>query len=229
MSDLHPLFERLDFHRNTIADLETEIAIIKDRISVIKGVARDDAVKALRECPDVETRINIASELYWFHDDLINATTIGSVLGYAAQGVAHVVGKAKMRLTCVDCHRSVDYYPTSRSDMQYRKQSPSCVCAECEQKRKDSWVQRDDEKRKHIEFLRSLPYREYLQTDHWQQLRKRVLKWSKYRCQLCNHQGVLNVHHRTYEHLGDEEYKDLIVLCSDCHAKFHDKLPAVQS
>ncbi len=75
-----------------------------------------------------------------------------------------------------------------------------------------------------IQDLRTMPYREYLQTDHWQVLRKRMLKRAGYRCQLCNVEGRLHVHHRTYENRGNESYSDLIVLCPNCHAKHHDKI-----
>jgi 5-methylcytosine-specific restriction endonuclease McrA len=37
----------------------------------------------------------------------------------------------------------------------------------------------------------------------------------------------VNVHHRTYEHHGEEHQylDDLILLCHPCHSKFHGKLP----
>jgi len=75
--------------------------------------------------------------------------------------------------------------------------------------------------------LRSLSYPEYLQTDHWQNLRKRALGRAHYRCQLCNTNGTqLDVHHRTYERLGHERLGDLTVLCTDCHAKYHGRSAA---
>jgi len=73
--------------------------------------------------------------------------------------------------------------------------------------------------------LREMPYREYLQTEHWKLLREKCIRRAKCLCQLCNQGGTLNVHHRTYERRGCEFLKDLIVLCRACHAKFHDKLP----
>jgi len=75
------------------------------------------------------------------------------------------------------------------------------------------------------ERLRCMPYKQYLQTEHWKQMRAKMLRKAKNRCQLCNSESLLNVHHRTYERRGCEWKVDLIVLCSYCHAKFHDKLP----
>lgn len=67
-----------------------------------------------------------------------------------------------------------------------------------------------------------MPYREYLQTEHWQRLRITMLKRSRFHCQLCNAKGKLVVHHRTYERRGEELLQDLIVLCDPCHKKHHD-------
>ena len=43
-----------------------------------------------------------------------------------------------------------------------------------------------------------------------------------FKCQLCGRKGDLNVHHNTYNSRGNENLKDLIVLCKDCHTKFHN-------
>jgi len=67
-------------------------------------------------------------------------------------------------------------------------------------------------------------YEEYLKSDRWQGLRKQALKDAGYKCRLCNKRAELHVHHRTYENKGtDQEILDLIVLCKDCHATYHDK------
>ncbi len=73
--------------------------------------------------------------------------------------------------------------------------------------------------------LRRMAYQDYLATPEWQETRKLALATAEHHCQLCNAGGELNVHHRTYERIGEERPADLIVLCKDCHATFHDKLP----
>lgn len=72
-----------------------------------------------------------------------------------------------------------------------------------------------------VERLRALPYLEYLQTEHWKQMRDMALFQAKNRCQLCNGDKGLQVHHRTYERLGCEDLSDLTVLCGKCHEAFH--------
>ncbi len=68
-----------------------------------------------------------------------------------------------------------------------------------------------------------IPYAEYLKSAHWQGVRQYALLRADYRCQICNSSGRLDVHHRTYEGKGAEDYRDVIALCRDCHAKFHGK------
>ena len=73
--------------------------------------------------------------------------------------------------------------------------------------------------------LNKLPYQQYLQTRHWKMLRSKALKKAKGKCQLCNASGKqLDVHHKTYDRKGKEKLTDLIVLCHDCHSKFHGKV-----
>lgn len=71
-------------------------------------------------------------------------------------------------------------------------------------------------------------YYEYINSAEWKERSREARERAGNRCQLCNtpeSQMPLNTHHRTYEHLGYESPSDLIVLCRNCHAKFHDKLP----
>jgi 5-methylcytosine-specific restriction endonuclease McrA len=67
-------------------------------------------------------------------------------------------------------------------------------------------------------------YREYLQTPEWKKRRNKVIHKARRRCQICNAETRLNVHHRTYARRGNEDRGDLIALCESCHAKFHDKI-----
>jgi 5-methylcytosine-specific restriction endonuclease McrA len=68
-----------------------------------------------------------------------------------------------------------------------------------------------------------MPYREYLQTDHWREVRGIALARARHRCQLCNSMERLNVHHRDYSRRGEERAADVIVLCHTCHETFHDR------
>jgi 5-methylcytosine-specific restriction endonuclease McrA len=69
---------------------------------------------------------------------------------------------------------------------------------------------------------RSIPYEQYLQTEHWQAMRRLALEAADHHCLLCDADSNLDVHHRTYERLGMEQLRDLVVLCETCHARHHE-------
>ncbi len=72
--------------------------------------------------------------------------------------------------------------------------------------------------------LRGMPYHEYLQTPEWQELRRSMVRAAGFRCQNCGAGDVrLEVHHKTYERLGQEHRGDLVVLCWRCHGNLHGR------
>jgi len=75
-----------------------------------------------------------------------------------------------------------------------------------------------------INSLNLMPYEEYLQTEHWLHFKAEALKSSLHKCRVCNVDDViLHVHHNNYSNRGRETFNDVIVLCGDCHSKFHNK------
>lgn len=61
----------------------------------------------------------------------------------------------------------------------------------------------------------------YLQSDAWLVTRNAALEHGGYRCALCAETEDLHVHHNSYEHVGDEDPHDLVVLCVGCHDRVH--------
>jgi len=60
-------------------------------------------------------------------------------------------------------------------------------------------------------------YEAYLQTLDWAIRRRKALQHAKRRCQVCNSTRRLQVHHRDYSRIGNEDPGDLTVLCDRCH------------
>jgi 5-methylcytosine-specific restriction endonuclease McrA len=87
---------------------------------------------------------------------------------------------------------------------------------------KDNKKVRTKAKKVNIKKLKKLPYKEYLKSEHWQQIKKEIKRVFK-TCVICNSKTNLNVHHRSYRHRGNanKEIRDLILLCSECHTLFH--------
>jgi 5-methylcytosine-specific restriction endonuclease McrA len=64
-------------------------------------------------------------------------------------------------------------------------------------------------------------YREYLASAEWQKRRLLVIERCGGICEGCGLQDAREVHHRTYEHVGDELLFELYALCGDCHKRVH--------
>ena len=71
--------------------------------------------------------------------------------------------------------------------------------------------------------ITTVDYKEYIKSTAWYQKRLARLKKDKYTCQKCGDTEFLEVHHLTYDNLGDEPMEDLVCLCRDCHQAIHDK------
>ena len=75
--------------------------------------------------------------------------------------------------------------------------------------------------------LRSLPYKEYLKTPYWGDVRAAVFAYRGYRCECCHALSerwrILDVHHLNYKRRGAEIPSDLMVLCRSCHKKEHGR------
>jgi len=65
-------------------------------------------------------------------------------------------------------------------------------------------------------------YTEYLNTPHWWAVRKAINERDKV-CQWCGSEISLNVHHLSYENKWHEQNEDLILLCKECHEKYHEE------
>lgn len=65
-------------------------------------------------------------------------------------------------------------------------------------------------------------YKEYLKSPHWQATRKKALKHYDNQCTICGSKVKLNVHHFTYENIGNESIHELTVVCEGCHRLLHN-------
>ena len=90
----------------------------------------------------------------------------------------------------------------------------------------ETWSMMSDKQRSMAtDYLRGLPYERFLQTRYWYAIRLKVMSDRKDRCETCKERRTdLQVHHRTYEHHGDEHahLEDLKLECDRCHKTIHE-------
>ena len=73
-------------------------------------------------------------------------------------------------------------------------------------------------------------YEEYIKSPKWKEKRLLKAKEQNYTCEKCNKVLYVgfNIHHLTYERLGNEDLSDLQFLCEDCHKRIHH-IPKVKT
>lgn len=202
-----------------IKKLEDEIKTIKSQISVEKNSIPNELRGFDLSQEDIDY-------LYW--ETSIGKQSIANGMNMAQKdvrisekpiniickcgGLAQIV-YAKTTTEYAKIKEEIDRKEKIHRDNLHNKQvSLRYVCDKCEVDRY-----------KIINYnLRHMPYKEYLTTSHWQLVRSRALSAAGNRCQICNSDKQLNVHHRTYENRGNEKPSDVTVLCRMCHEKFHD-------
>lgn len=107
---------------------------------------------------------------------------------------------------CFECDREGSVITSYRQLQQWLYANQKTLCPKC------------------LKTLRNMKYPDYLLTRTWQDTRQIALQWYGFKCQHCDNDKRLHIHHETYERLGEELMDDLIVLCKDCHAEYHDEL-----
>lgn len=64
-------------------------------------------------------------------------------------------------------------------------------------------------------------YSIYLKSVAWKRRRNTALQLAGDRCEICKSHNRLQVHHLSYDRLGDELPTDLLVVCDPCHGEIH--------
>lgn len=65
-------------------------------------------------------------------------------------------------------------------------------------------------------------YKEYINSWLWKEKTEEMKRIDRI-CKECGSKHFLQIHHITYENLGNEKKRDLILLCNECHNKKHKR------
>ena len=81
----------------------------------------------------------------------------------------------------------------------------------------------DTNKVERIAKLKKMPYKQFLKTSYWKNVRQLVLKRDGFSCVICKYDKYLQIHHNSYKNHGDEanHIYDLMTLCKNCHKEHH--------
>lgn len=209
-----------------IAAIEIQIKMSKDQIKELRNQIKNDIRSILASCSADKVH-KLASVLYWSEE----LSSPGAVKK-AWKEIFNRGFSPSPFSTGFPCRRCVENIKVkSFSDLKHYRERiddaynfdvwPGAYCDQCSKLNSHDFQQKRNEINKRQQELQSMSYSDYLETPEWNEKRKQALKRARYHCQVCNNDGVLHVHHRTYENRGSEYASDLLVLCADCHEHFH--------
>lgn len=66
-------------------------------------------------------------------------------------------------------------------------------------------------------------YYDHLKSPEWRLLKSEIIKERGAFCQLCMKKDSLELHHMSYKRLGNEDKRDLLLVCRSCHSYIHKK------
>ena len=65
-------------------------------------------------------------------------------------------------------------------------------------------------------------YAEYLESPEWRDKRRLVMFRAAGICEGCRLKPATQVHHLTYQNIGEEFLWQLVAVCRDCHERYHE-------
>jgi|CXWL01.1.fsa_nt_gi 5-methylcytosine-specific restriction endonuclease McrA len=223
-----PAMDEIEAVLKDIEDMEHAIMILKERLFELPAQVGSQLETS-------EERLNAAQYLYWMFPRLSAKAIASGLLGVNVYRFQTYIRSVESSVKCERCKNPIHFQ--NRSHMQEICKAAVSFCPKynegyrilCE----TCWKELSEEsermyeryeisRRSSMQVLKTMVYSEYLKTPHWQERRKKHLKSTGFRCQVCNASNVtLDVHHRTYERRGQEHYTDLLSLCRSCHDLFH--------
>jgi hypothetical protein len=218
----------------------SQITTLSEQISALEALKEE----AKRSLPEILTSYiktiplndiyEVLSEVYWSDRTMAGVvrTVYSRVIGRGSFIPLHIT--VSIETTCQDCGDPciLDRHCASWSNhdelhsVRYKKWKRCKKCEATYKDREKSYQEKqqkeDDIRKAEVLRLKSLPYSQYLQTDHWKNIAYQAKRKAGFRCQMCNSSGLLNAHHRTYERRGEEWLTDITVVCEACHEHFHN-------
>lgn len=133
----------------------------------------------------------------------------------------------RLHRQCLNCGGCID----RTKPLSYKKYSEE-IRLEFSHYNYDNWhEERKNENRnlwesvneRNSETSKFAKYSNYIQSNEWKIIRKKVLIRDNNLCQVCKKNSAEEVHHLTYDNLFREELEDLLSVCKTCHKEIHKK------
>ncbi len=111
-------------------------------------------------------------------------------------------------------NRDLSRYKPFDDEFRKRRQEEA---SEFYEERRRQWLAEHD--KKSAEWR--LRYEQHINSMKWKAIREKVLARDCFTCRGCGVKRAQQVHHLTYDHLGNELLFELVAVCIDCHRIIH--------
>lgn len=216
--------------RKQIKYLKNGIDTINQKIEMfIENSIFNHDQKRANDYIDDEYRENI-KYIYW--NKLLSYKKIIETSKLTPQQL-NIILEKEIEIDCSQCDKYAVVFKVKNHQTFDKIKKHPVLCNKCREIQNLKSIEQNQQQKiqikkiqEDLQKLKTIPYQEYLETDHWKYIRKLALRRAQYKCSLCGKDKIqLHVHHNSYEHRGEEQnhLENIIVICSECHAKFHDK------
>lgn len=140
-------------------------------------------------------------------------------------------GATNYGMQCVNCGRfenkGIKFFgfslPTEFADEQIKEKFNE----RCQEHFRQKQIAAD-EQREQVRREWRQRYEKYLESPQWESKRQAALKRDRWLCQGCLSRRATQVHHLTYDHLGNELLWELQSVCTECHKIIHPHMRNVE-
>jgi hypothetical protein len=128
----------------------------------------------------------------------------------------------QLREQCLDCGRLL------AQAMKHSLATPDTPDVDIEAlnkfiaNRDAAWIAREAEWERQRQAWRE-DYQTHLQSNTWRQKRELVFRRARYTCEACGLDEAWEVHHLSYDNLGDEPLWELAAVCQGCHRRITER------
>ncbi|UAB78651.1 HNH endonuclease [Erythrobacter sp. SCSIO 43205] len=132
-------------------------------------------------------------------------------------------GQPNYRLQCTKCgfHEGAWIAKTKIRDLDSVPEGSSNAYDDYYDGRRRAWSVVQSDHFAQQDSQNALEYQEYLNSSEWRDKREKVLKRANGTCEGCLDRAATEVHHITYEHIGEEFLWELRAVCQQCHDRIH--------
>jgi hypothetical protein len=210
--------------------LEELQQLYKEQKAAILGQVESSVSKLAQLADTQAVRAMALRELYWNQD--VSADLLAQVFGLTSHRMRKLAGALVIEKACEgNCGNTINKTYTSKSALAEKRKWGKDLCDSCIEQKKRADAERsaklEEQQRERYNYLVSLEWDEFIETNEWAYLRNTVLHHNDYACEICHNDSCtiyIYPHKETPQYRpGGFKYTDVFfALCQSCIPRCED-------